>query len=130
MNEAFKQAQLAYEEGEIPVGAVIVCQDQIIARAYNQVEKLRDATAHAEMIAITSAEAYLNSKHLKDCSLYVTLEPCQMCSGALIEAQLGKVYFGASNTSSNARRSIEMQGGLMQDECKGLIDEFFQKLRG
>ena len=129
MNEALKQAKIAFEEGEIPVGAVIVCQDQIIARAYNQVERLKDATAHAEMIAITSAAAFMNSKYLNECSLYVTLEPCQMCNGAISESHIGKVYFGALNNLKVKRKSIEMVGGLMQDDCKELIDEFFRQLR-
>src|SRR6188768_763399 len=95
MREALKEAAKALEIGEVPVGAVVVCQNRIIARAHNQTEKLTDATAHAEMLAITSAANYLGSKYLDECSLYVTLEPCVMCAGALQWVQLQKLVFGA-----------------------------------
>lgn len=103
MNEAYKQALLAYEEGEIPVGAVVVCKHTIIARAYNQTEKLHDVTAHAEMLAITAASNYLLGKYLNQCTLYVTLEPCLMCAGALAWAQIGKLIFGASDKKKDFR---------------------------
>src|SRR5690606_32114368 len=95
MNEAFKQALRAFDEGEIPVGAVVVCKNRVIARGYNQTEKLTDVTAHAEILAITAASAGLGSKYLTECKLYVTLEPCVMCAGACFWAQLDEIHFGA-----------------------------------
>jgi tRNA(adenine34) deaminase len=97
MKEAFKEAQKAFDEDEVPVGAVIVCDNKIIARAHNMTERLNDVTAHAEMLAFTSATAYLGGKYLKECTLYVTLEPCVMCAGASYWTQLKKVVFGASD---------------------------------
>ena len=136
MKEALKQAQYAFEEGEIPVGAVIVCEGQIISKAYNQVEKLNDPTAHAEMIAITSASNFLSSKYLNECILYVTLEPCSMCKGAIYEAQIGKIVFGAFDNSvqrnqarGNGLDPDRISGGLMEIECKTLLNDFFKKLR-
>jgi tRNA(adenine34) deaminase len=95
MQQAYKQALLAYEAEEIPVGAVVVCQNRVIARAYNQTEKLHDVTAHAEMLAITAAANYLHAKYLTGCTLYVTLEPCVMCAGALAWSQIERVVYGA-----------------------------------
>ena len=97
MKHAFTEAQKAYAEGEIPVGAVVVCDNRIIARAHNQTERLNDVTAHAEIIALTAAADYLGSKYLDECTLYVTLEPCVMCAGALAWAQLGRLVFAASD---------------------------------
>ncbi|MCP4121192.1 MAG: nucleoside deaminase [Bacteroidetes bacterium] len=130
MKEALKQAERAAEDGEIPVGAVVVCEGQVISRAFNQVELLHDPTAHAEMIAITSAAGFLNSKYLEKCTLYVTLEPCPMCRGAIAEAHIGKVVFGTYDNSPAEKPSqTKDQGGVLEEECKELIDEFFNKLR-
>jgi len=137
MKEALKQAQMAYEEGEVPVGAVIVANNQIIARAYNQTERLKDATAHAEMLAITAAENHLDSKYLNDCKLYVTLEPCVMCAGASYWSQLGAVIYGASDEKrgySMVNKSIThpktvIKTGVLGDQCSKLMSDFFSKLR-
>ncbi|TFV95980.1 nucleoside deaminase [Algoriphagus kandeliae] len=137
MNEALKQAQIAFEEGEIPVGAVIVSKNRIIAKAYNQTEKLQDVTAHAEMIAITSAENTLGAKYLTDCRLYVTLEPCTMCGGALFWSQISQVFYGASDPKRGFRQTnpkilhpkTKISGGLLEQECGDLLLRFFEKLR-
>ena len=130
MREAVKQAHCASDSGEIPVGAVVVCEGQVISKAYNQVELLHDPTAHAEMIAITSASNFLSSKYLDKCTLYVTLEPCSMCQGAIEEAHIGKVVFGAfDNSPSKSGKTVASEGGILEDECSELIDEFFKKLR-
>jgi tRNA(adenine34) deaminase len=129
MKEAFKQAEMAFEDGEIPVGAVIVCKDQIIARAYNQTERLNDPTAHAEMIAITSACNFLSSKYLDNCTLYVTLEPCAMCSGAIEESHIKLVKFGAFNNKAATGNSATKLGGIYGEACTALLDEFFKRLR-
>ncbi|HXH18107.1 MAG TPA: nucleoside deaminase [Chitinophagales bacterium] len=137
MQEALKEAQKAYAAEEIPIGAVIVLKDRIIARAHNQVEKLSDATAHAEMIAITAASGYLGSKFLDECEMYVTVEPCLMCAGALYWSRIGKVYYGASDNRFGYTRTdknifgknINVQRGILADECSKLILEFFRKKR-
>ena len=137
MKEALKQAKYALEENEVPVGAVVVCNNKIISRAYNQVEKLGDVTAHAEMLAITSAENYLGSKYLKGCKLYVTLEPCSMCAGASYWAQLDEVIYGASDDkrgftelSPNAiHPKTKVKKGLLAEECSALVSSFFAGLR-
>jgi tRNA(adenine34) deaminase len=131
MKEALKQAKRAFEEGEIPVGAIIVAEGQVISRAYNQVERLKDPTAHAEMIAITAASNFLASKYLTGCILYVTLEPCAMCKGAIAEAQIGKVVFGAYDNSSRrgAPAAEDMTGGILANECETLLNDFFDRLR-
>lgn len=137
MKEALKQASYAFEEGEIPVGAVVVCENKIIARAYNQVEKLNDVTAHAEMLAITSAENFLGAKYLAGCKLYVTLEPCSMCMGALYWAQIDEVVFGTSDPKRGFQSmapnvihpKTKIKSGVLKEDCKVLIDQFFQKLR-
>lgn len=142
MTEALKQAKCAFEADEVPVGAVVVHKDVIIARAYNQVEMLKDPTAHAEMIALTQATNTLQSKWLKECCLYVTLEPCCMCAGALVLARIGRVCFGASDAKAGACGSImniaqnfqlnhqcEVLGGVLADECGGLITSFFESKR-
>jgi tRNA(adenine34) deaminase len=137
MQEAYKQAQLAFEAGEIPVGAVVVCANKIIARAYNQTERLHDVTAHAEMLAITAAANYLNAKYLNMCTIYVTLEPCVMCAGALSWAQIGKLVYGASDLKKGfsllatpvLHPKTKVSSGLMAVECKTLLDQFFLKLR-
>lgn len=137
MREALKEARKALEINEVPVGAVVVCRNRIIARAHNQTEKLTDATAHAEMIAVTAAANYLGSKYLNECALYVTLEPCVMCAGALHWVQLQKLVFGASDIQRGysllgkpvLHPKTLVQKGVKADEAKGLIDEFFRGLR-
>lgn len=138
MREALKEAQKALEIGEVPVGAIIACRNRIIARAHNQTEKLTDATAHAEMIAVTAAANYLGSKYLNECTLYVTLEPCVMCAGALHWVQLQRLVFGASDLqrgysliqSPLLHPKTEVAKGIAAAEAKKLIDKFFQRLRG
>ncbi|WP_026952950.1 nucleoside deaminase [Algoriphagus mannitolivorans] len=137
MNEALKQAKMAFEEGEIPVGAVIVSKNKIIARGYNQTEKLQDVTAHAEMIAITSAANYLGAKYLPECKLYVTLEPCPMCAGALFWSQIGEIYYGASDpkrgfhqcNASMLHPKTKVFSGILEKEAQILVTDFFKKLR-
>jgi tRNA(adenine34) deaminase len=137
MREAFKEAQKAFEIGEVPVGAVVVCRNRIIARAHNQTEKLTDATAHAEMLAVTSAANYLGSKYLDECALYVTLEPCVMCAGALHWVQLQKLVFGASDIQRGyslvetplLHPKTQVVKGVKAEESKALIDEFFRRIR-
>ncbi|WP_291783245.1 nucleoside deaminase [Cecembia sp.] len=137
MNEAYKQAQIAFDDEEVPVGAVVVCRNKIIARAHNQTEKLRDVTAHAEILAITAAANALGSKYLPECKLYVTLEPCIMCAGAGFWAQLGELHFAANDPKrgfSLLEKNIlhpktKVFKGLMAKESKDLLDFFFKKLR-
>ncbi len=137
MKEAYKQAQYALEEGEIPIGAVVVSQNKIIARAYNQTEKLNDVTAHAEILAITAASNYLGNKYLHECTLYVTVEPCVMCAGASYWAQLKRVVFGTNDPKRGFRRfgstllhpKTEIESGIMAHECAHLVTEFFLNKR-
>lgn len=142
MREAMKLARRAADEDEVPVGAVIVHGRDIIARAYNQVERLKDPTAHAEMIAITQAANHLGGKWLHDCVMYVTIEPCSMCAGALVLARIEKVFYGASDVKTGAcgsvvdilrhpalNHQVEVMGGMLQDECSALMSEFFKKKR-
>lgn len=137
MKEALKEAYKAFEEGEVPVGAVMVCKNKIIARAHNQTERLTDATAHAEMIASTAAAHYLGSKYLDECTLYVTLEPCVMCAGALHWVQLQRLVYGAADvqrgftlvSSRLLHPRSEILTGICKEECKEIIDRFFQSIR-
>ena len=137
MRIALAEAQKAYDAEEIPVGAVIVCKGQVIARAHNMTEKLNDVTAHAEMLAFTSASNYLNSKYLPECTLYVTLEPCIMCAGASFWAQIGTLVYGASDQKRgylNVSASIThpktlVKGGVLADQCSELLIDFFKKRR-
>lgn len=137
MREALKEAQKALEISEVPVGAVVTCRNRIIARAHNQTEKLTDATAHAEMIAVTAAANYLGSKYLTECTLYVTLEPCVMCAGALHWVQLQKLVYGASDLQRGysllekpvLHPKTLVQKGVSGAEAKALIDSFFKGLR-
>lgn len=137
MREALKEAQKALEISEVPVGAIVACRNRIIARAHNQTEKLTDATAHAEMIAVTSAANYLGSKYLNECTLYVTLEPCVMCAGALHWVQLQKLVFGASDLQRGftlvgkplLHPKTTVTSGVKAAEAKKLIDTFFKGLR-
>ncbi len=138
MRKALEEARLAEEEGEIPVGAVVVCKDRVIARAHNQTERLNDVTAHAEMLAITSATSALGGKYLNDCTLYVTLEPCVMCGGALAWAQLGELVYGAADphrgydrlTPAVLHPKTKVTGGVLEAECGELVKKFFTKKRG
>lgn len=137
MREALKEAKKAFDAGEIPVGAVMVCKNRVIARAHNQTEKLTDATAHAEMLAVTAAANHLGSKYLNECTLYVTLEPCVMCAGALHWVQLQKLVFGAHDVQRGyslvstplLHPKTEVVTGVKSDEAKLLIDNFFKTLR-
>jgi tRNA(adenine34) deaminase len=137
MNEALKEAYKAELADEVPVGAIIVCDNQIIARAHNYTERLNDVTAHAEMQAFTSATDYLGGKYLNECTLYVTLEPCNMCAGASYWTQLKKVVFGASDKNrgfSNLKENIlhpktVIISGILEEECSKILKEFFKKKR-
>ncbi|MBR6171144.1 MAG: nucleoside deaminase [Bacteroidaceae bacterium] len=137
MKQALLEAKCAIEEDEIPVGAVIVCGERIIARAHNLTERLSDVTAHAEMQAITAASEYLGGKYLNDCTLYVTVEPCVMCAGALGWSQIGRVVYGAGDEKRGFRRfapqalhpKTELVSGVMEEECASLMKEFFQRKR-
>lgn len=137
MREALKEAQKAAEMGEVPIGAVIVCQNQIISRSHNLTETLNDPTAHAEMQAITAATNFLGGKYIDQCTLYVTIEPCPMCAGALYWAQLGKLIYGAPDSKrgfSLIEKSILhpktiVKSGILQAECSKLVSDFFKKKR-
>lgn len=131
MQEALKLAKMAFDEDEVPVGAVVTCDNKIIGKGYNQVEKLNDPTAHAEVLAITAACNYLGSKYLNNCTLYVTLEPCMMCTGAIREAQIAKVVYAATDTSGRKSASdlFQIQSGLMKMEASQMIKDFFKKKR-
>lgn len=137
MRQALQEARKAAERGEVPVGAVVVCRDRIIARAHNLTETLNDVTAHAEMQAITAAANALGAKYLKDCTLYVTVEPCVMCAGAIAWAQTGRLVFGAGDEKRGYRKyapdalhpKTEVTDGLMADECAGLMKDFFSSRR-
>ncbi|WP_396632512.1 nucleoside deaminase [Maribacter sp. R86514] len=136
MKKALQEAEYALEAGEVPVGAVIVVQDRIIARAHNLTEKLNDVTAHAEMQAITSAANFLSGKYLKECTLYVTLEPCQMCAGALYWSQIGKIVYGATDEQrgcgvmgTTLHPKTKISGGVLEDEAASLLLQFFAKKR-
>ena len=137
MAKALEQAQLAFEAGEIPVGAVVVAKDKIIARSHNLTEMLCDVTAHAEMQAITSATNSLGGKYLNECTLYVTLEPCIMCAGAIGWSQLGRLVYGASDDKRGFMRfapealhpKTKVMKGVMEEECKAIIQDFFKSKR-
>ncbi len=142
MREALRQAQKAYAAGEVPVGAVVARDGKVIARAYNQVELLKDATAHAEMLALTQAEEAVGDWRLVDCDLYVTKEPCAMCAGALVHVRMRRVIFGCADVRAGAAGSVlnllqypafnhrcEITSGVLQDECAPILQEFFRKRR-
>lgn len=139
MQLAINEALNAYDEGEIPVGAVIVAGNKVISRGYNMVEKLNDATAHAEIIALTSAFNYLGSKYLPDASLYVTVEPCIMCAGALYWSKIGQVIWGASDDKNGFKHITQnnspfhpktfIRSGILKEECARLMQEFFRERR-
>ena len=138
MKQAFKEAEIALEEGEIPVGAIVVCENKIIAKDHNRVERLNDATAHAEMLALTAAQNHLGSKYLRECTLFVTLEPCSMCAGGLFWTQIGRIVIGAPDKERGFTRYNEeiihpktkLEVNIMASECEILIKDFFRKIRG
>src|SRR2546427_2720561 len=140
MREALRQAAKAYEADEVPVGAVVVRAGRIIARAYNQVELLKDATAHAEMLALTQAEAAVGDWRLTDCDLYVTKEPCAMCAGAIVHVRLRRLIFGCADPRAGAAGSVinllqlpslnhrcEITSGVLENECASILQDFFRK---
>lgn len=137
MREALKEAQLAFEEGEVPIGAVVVCRGRIIARGHNMTERLHDPTAHAEMIALTSATEALGGKYLSGCTLYVTVEPCPMCAAALNWAQVSRIVWGAPDpkrgyslfSPSLLHPKTEVTSGILQEECSRPVLEFFKNKR-
>ena len=142
MNYAFREAERAFEEGEIPVGCIIVFQNSIIAKAHNQIETLKDPTAHAEIIAVTSAAEYLQSKVLAGCTMYVTLEPCVMCAGAIVLSKLENLFFGAYDFKSGACGSVfnvtnndslnhrvNVLGGVLDEKCREILKSFFDVKR-
>ena len=142
MREALRQAQKAYAAGEVPIGAVVVRAGKIVARAHNQVELLKDATAHAEMLALTQAEAAVGDWRLTDCDLYVTKEPCAMCAGGLVHTRIRRIIFGCTDPNGGAAGSVinllQMSGfnhhcdivsGVLQDECSAILQNFFRKRR-
>ncbi len=136
MKRALQEAEVAYQRGEVPIGAVVVINNQIIARAHNLTETLNDVTAHAEMQAITAAANYLGGKYLLGCSLYVTIEPCQMCAGALFWSQISNIVYGARdeqrgciNLNTKLHPKTKMTGGVLENEASGLLKRFFVEKR-
>lgn len=143
MQQALKEARKAYAEEEIPIGAVIVLNDKIIARGHNQTERLNDCTAHAEIIALTSAFNFLGSKYLPDAAIYITIEPCLMCAGALYWSKIGRIVFGAEDGKNGYRRGVHdplaanwpfhpkttIVKGILKEECVSLMQEFFRERR-
>ena len=139
MKQALKESQKAFDEGEVPVGAIIVMNERIIAKGYNQVEKLTDSTAHAEIIALTAAFNFLGSKYLPDAILYVTVQPCLMCSGALYWSKIGRVVYGAEDEKNGYKRVAQnispfhpkttVTGGVLQEDCARLMKDFFKERR-
>ena len=137
MKEALKEAQKAFDDDEVPIGAVIVCNKKIIARAYNMTERLNDVTAHAEMQAFTAAANYLGGKYLNDCTLYVTIEPCVMCSGAAYWTQIERIIFGAVDEKKGYSKTSKkilhpktiINGGVLGKECSDLMKKFFESKR-
>ncbi len=137
MRKALEEAQMAFDEDEIPIGAVVVCRDRIIARAHNLTETLHDITAHAEMQAITSAENLLGGKYLNECTLYVTVEPCTMCAGAIGWAQIRRIVYGAPDEKRGYKKyaphamhpKASITCGVLEEECRTLIQQFFERKR-
>ena len=137
MKKALEEAKYALYKNEVPVGCVIVCENEIISRSSNMVQLLNDSTAHAELIAITSAQNYLNSKNLNGCTLYATLEPCLMCYGAIYWSKINTIVYGASDKKRGfSRQNLEIDRkinlikGIMEEETRELLDKFFKKIRG
>lgn len=138
MEYALKEAQKAYDENEVPIGAIVVFEEKIISKAYNQVEKLHDPTAHAEILAITSACYTLGSKYLTQCSLYITVEPCMMCAGAVFWSKVNALFYGAGDNQfgftqkSNGKifhEKMQVQGGILENKCRELMLQFFAEKR-
>lgn len=137
MRQAYLEAQKAFEKDEVPVGAVLVCKNKIIARSHNLTEQLTDFTAHAEMQAFTAGADYLDNKYLNECTLYVTLEPCVMCAGAAFWTRLGRLVFGAHDERRGYQRLTEkvlhpvtqVLGGIMEDECSSIMKQYFSQKR-
>ena len=137
MKIALQEAQKAYDEDEVPIGAIVVCKGRIIARAHNLTETLNDVTAHAEMQAITAAATNIGGKYLNECTLYVTVEPCPMCAGAIAWAQMGRVVYGASDDKRGFMRfapdvlhpKCTVLSGVLEDECQELVKAFFKRIR-
>jgi len=142
MDHALREAEQAYKRKEVPIGALVVQNGKVIGRAYNQVETLKDPTAHAEMIAITAAATQLGNHRFDKCTLYVTLEPCAMCAGAIVLARLERVVFGASDAKAGAcgtlfnivkdkrlNHQVELVGGVLEAKCSGILKDFFSKVR-
>lgn len=137
MKEALEEAQTAFDLGEVPIGSVVVCRNSIVARSHNQVETLVDATAHAEMLAVTMASQALGGKFLSDCTLYVTVEPCPMCMGALRWSRMGRVVFGSYDSKGGflayapqlPHPKTIVEGGIMEEECADLMRRFFRMRR-
>lgn len=137
MRQALREAEQAFKADEVPIGAVIICQEQVIARAHNLTERLNDVTAHAEMQAITAAAGHLGGKYLKECTVYVTVEPCPMCAAALRWAQAGRIVFGAFDEKAGYRRiggvllhpKTQVTGGVLEPECADLMKAFFKRKR-
>ena len=142
MESALREAEQASRKKEVPIGAVIVCDGRIIGKGYNQIETLQDPTAHAEMIAITAAASWLGSRRLEGCTLYVTLEPCSMCAGAIVTARIPRLVFGAFDAKAGAcgtlfnlvqstrlNHRVELSSGVLEARCSAQLSEFFQKVR-
>ena len=137
MKQALREARIAFEEDEVPIGALVVCNNTVVAKAHNMTEKLNDTTAHAEMLALTAATEYLGNKYLNDCTLYVTIEPCAMCSGASAWAQIGKIVYGASDSKGGYLKfspsilhpKTEVISGVLSEEAKELMQDYFKNKR-
>ena len=137
MQKALEQAKLAFDEDEVPIGAIVVCNNRIIGKGYNQTEKLSDVTAHAEMLAITAAASHLGGKYMDECTLYVTIEPCAMCAGAIKHARFQKIVIGATEPKTGFSNYLkedfntktEMKTGVLEAECRDLMKTFFQQKR-
>jgi tRNA(adenine34) deaminase len=139
MQQALKEARIAFEEGEVPIGAVVVANGKIIARGHNMTEKLNDPTAHAEMIALTSAFSHIGAKYLPDATLYVTVEPCLMCAGALYWSKITRIVWGADDEKNGHKRitkdehafhqKAEVTTGILKEECAQLMKDFFKQMR-
>ena len=137
MRLALEEARLAYEEGEVPIGAVLVHRDRVVSRAHNQTERLSDPTAHAEVLCVSAASSHLDMKYLPECRLYVTIEPCAMCAGAIRWSRVAEVIYGASeekfgyhvDSEAIIPRSCKVRGGILEDDARALMQEFFQSKR-
>lgn len=139
MQQALKEARIAFDEGEVPVGAVVVVNNKVISRGHNEVEKLNDPTAHAEIIALTSAFNFIGAKYLPEATLYVTVEPCLMCAGAMYWSKIGRIVWGADDEKNGHKRitkeqspfhqKAEITKGILKDECAALMKDFFRQMR-